>query len=155
MKRLTLLIIAGILSVSTFLCITPVALANITDYYLKNEKLSGQFSVPVNLSVGVRFAHRSSYATAINFPTGLDADSVAVGDFNSDSKLDLAVTNWFDNNVSVLLGNGNGSFGAATNFPVGTNPVFVVTGDVNGDSKLDLAVANFSSNNVSVLLGKW
>ncbi|MCP2731166.1 FG-GAP repeat domain-containing protein, partial [Limnofasciculus baicalensis] len=228
MKKLSSLVLAALFFVSTFLCITTAALANPTDDYLKNEKLSGQFSVPVKLDAGVRFTNRTnqsipetfttlgkwaasndivnlspngietntitfpphkgltfvanettgtnndnsdgiivkwsaparvsasvpvSYATAINFPAGIDADCVAIGDFNGDSKLDLAVTNWFDNNVSVLLGNGNGSFGAATNFPVGTNPVFVVTGDVNGDGKLDLAVANFSSNNVSVLLG--
>ncbi len=54
------------------------------------------------------------------------------------------------NNVSVLLGNGNGTFAAAVNSAVGTYPGYVAVGDFNGDSKSDLAVAN--SNYVSILL---
>ncbi|MHC5768441.1 MAG: FG-GAP-like repeat-containing protein [Nostoc sp.] len=79
--------------------------------------------------------------------------SVAVGDFNGDGKLDLAVANNGSKTVSVLLGNGTGGFAAATNFTVGTNPRSVTVGDFNGDGKLDLATANFGSNTVSVLLG--
>jgi hypothetical protein len=77
---------------------------------------------------------------------------VTVGDFNGDGKSDLAVTNYNNNNVSVLLGTGTGSFGTATNFTVGTDPFSVTVGDFNGDGKSDLAVANANSNNVSVLL---
>ena len=57
------------------------------------------------------------------------------------------------NNVSVLLGNGNGTFQAAVNYAAGTSPHSVAVGDFNGDGKADLAVANGNSNNVSVLLG--
>jgi len=67
--------------------------------------------------------------------------------------LDLAVTNQGSNNVSILLGNGTGSFGTATNFGVGTQPRSVGLGDFNTDTFLDLAVANSGSNNVSILLG--
>jgi len=77
--------------------------------------------------------------------------SVAVGDFNADGKLDLATANSGD--VSVLLGNGNGTFQSARNFAAGSRPHSVALGDVNGDGRLDLAVANSGSNNVSVLLG--
>ena len=81
--------------------------------------------------------------------------SVAVGDFNGDGKPDLAVANEASGNVSVLLGNGDGSFQAAQDFAAGDTPVFVAVGDFNGDGVEDLAVANLdvSSNNVSVLLG--
>ena len=79
--------------------------------------------------------------------------SVAVGDFNGDGKADLAVANCDSNNVSVLLGNGNGTFQAAVNYAAGTYPSSVAVGDFNGDGKADLAVANCASNNVSVLLG--
>jgi hypothetical protein len=78
---------------------------------------------------------------------------VAAGDVNGDGLLDLAVANIRSNNVSVLLGTGDGSFGAARTFAAGTIPRSVVLGDVNGDGLLDLAVANYVSNNVSVLLG--
>ena len=55
--------------------------------------------------------------------------------------------------VSVLLGNGDGTFQAAVNYGAGTNPNSVAVGDFNGDGKPDLAVANGGSNTVSVLLG--
>jgi hypothetical protein len=54
--------------------------------------------------------------------------------------------------VSVLLGNGNGTFHSAANFGVGSNPQSVAVGDVNGDGRPDLVTANFGSNNASVLL---
>ncbi|WP_157626969.1 T9SS type A sorting domain-containing protein [Spirosoma luteum] len=91
-------------------------------------------------------------ATAVpsggNFP-----HSVALGDFNSDGRADLATPNAGSNNVSVLLGNGSGGFGAPTSFAVGDDPESIATGDFNSDGRADLAVANVRSNNVSVLLG--
>jgi len=78
---------------------------------------------------------------------------MAVGDFNRDGKPDLAVANWGDGNVSVLLGNGNGGFSSRTDFTTGNEPESVVVGDFNGDGKQDLAVANFRSSTVSILLG--
>src|SRR6267143_1127199 len=84
---------------------------------------------------------------------GRNPTSVTAGDFNGDGKLDLAVTNEGSNNVSVLLGNGDGTFRAAADYSVGALPFSVTAGDFNGDGKLDLAVANEGSNNVSVLLG--
>ena len=49
-----------------------------------------------------------SFAAAVNFGTGDQPLTVATGDFNADGKLDLAVANSGSNNVSVLLGNGDG-----------------------------------------------
>jgi len=90
---------------------------------------------------------------APTFPAGTNPQSVAVGDFNGDGKNDLAVANNGSNNVSILLGSGDGSFGSATNFPAGTNPRAIVVADFNGDGKADLAVVNGGSNDVSLLLG--
>jgi len=55
--------------------------------------------------------------------------------------------------VSVLLGNGDGTFGMKTNFVTGKNASSVAIGDVDGDGRPDLAVANEGANTVSVLLG--
>jgi hypothetical protein len=65
---------------------------------------------------------------------------VAVGDFNGDGNLDLAVANSYSTAVSILLGTGTGSFGAKTDFGTGFSPGRVAVGDFNGDGKLDLAV---------------
>jgi FG-GAP-like repeat len=77
------------------------------------------------------------------------------GDFNSDGKLDLAVANYNDNTVTVLLGNGDGTFLPATGLPVsvGANPTDLVSADFDGDGKLDLAVANSTDNTLTILLG--
>jgi hypothetical protein len=86
--------------------------------------------------------------------TGANPVSVAVGDFNGDSKPDLAVANNVSNTVTILLGNGDGTFTAAAASPAtGSGPTSVAVGDFNGDGKPDLAVTNSGSNTVTVLLG--
>jgi hypothetical protein len=84
---------------------------------------------------------------------GSEPNRVAVGDFNGDGKLDLAVSNYQGNTVSILLGDGTGKFTAASSPATGLEPNGVAVGDFNGDGKLDLAVANTLSNTVSILLG--
>ncbi|WP_333456793.1 FG-GAP-like repeat-containing protein, partial [Microcoleus sp. herbarium5] len=79
--------------------------------------------------------------------------SVAVGDFNTDGNSDLVTANNFTNNVSLLLGNGDGTFGAATNLSVGSSPYTVAVGDFNGDGNSDVATANQTSNDISILPG--
>ena len=94
-----------------------------------------------------------SFGPKTDFATGVFPASVAVGDFNGDGKLDLAVANFASNTVSTLLGTGTGSFGAKTDFVTGIQPSSVAVRDFNGDGKLDLGAANFGNNTVSILLG--
>jgi hypothetical protein len=96
------------------------------------------------------------FIAARAFDAGVVPYSVALGDFNGDGISDLAVankgTNASNGSVSVLLGNGDGTFQPAVTYAVGTGPDSVAVGDFIGDGIPDLAVANYGGN-VSVLLG--
>src|SRR5262249_22395884 len=94
-----------------------------------------------------------SFVAPLTFDVGSEPTSVAVGEFNGDGLLDLAVANYGSANVSVLVGNGDGSYQFPRNFAAGGGAASVVAADLNGDGFLDLAVANIRSNTVSLLLG--
>ncbi|MGB0122206.1 MAG: FG-GAP-like repeat-containing protein, partial [Silvibacterium sp.] len=81
--------------------------------------------------------------------------ALTVNDFNGDGLLDIAVANFLDNSVTVLLGNPNdpGKFTTVQTVSVGQGPVAIVSADFTGDGIQDLAVANFNDNSVWVLAG--
>src|SRR5436305_760850 len=106
------------------------------------------------------------------YRVGSFPDSAAVGDFNGDGKLDVAVTNGASpvlqaerngaqkeepavssGTVQVLLGNGDGTLQPAVSYATAENPVRVAVGDLNGDGVPDLVVAEYSNTDLSVLLG--
>jgi hypothetical protein len=93
-----------------------------------------------------------TFQNAVNYVAGVRPYSVSIGDLDGDGDLDLAVANDGSDNVSVLPGNGDGTFNAAV-YDTGDWPTSVSIGDLDGDGDLDLAVANGGSDNVSVLLG--
>ena len=78
---------------------------------------------------------------------------MAIADVNGDGNPDLVTANLASSDVSVLRGNGDGTFRTPQRFPTGVDPVFVAIADVNGDGRLDLVVANSLSNDISVLRG--
>src|SRR5262249_34396547 len=84
--------------------------------------------------------------------TGLRPSSVKVVDVTGDGKLDLVVANGNSNTVSVLVGNGDGTFQAKVDYPTGGAPFSLALADVTADGKPDLVVANLDST-VSVLVG--
>src|SRR5277367_149377 len=87
-----------------------------------------------------------TFQTAVPYDTMNNANAVAVGDFNSDGNLDLAVTiaNAGSNfaYVEVMPGNGDGTFGAGVTLATGALPSGIVAADFNGDGSLDLATGN-------------
>ncbi len=85
---------------------------------------------------------------------GQNVTDVAIVDVNGDGKPDLIVADSYDNSVSVLLGNGDGTFQPpVTSYPVGSKPEALAVADLNGDGKLDIITANSDDDTVSVLLG--
>jgi hypothetical protein len=72
---------------------------------------------------------------------------------NSDSKLDIAVTNYLSTTISVLLGTGTGSFNPKTDYANMGNTDDIVIADFNGDTKPDIATKGIGLPLVSVLLG--
>jgi len=78
---------------------------------------------------------------------------LVLADVNGDGKLDAITANNGDDTVSVLLGNGNGTFQPAINVPAGANPVDVAVADMDQDGKMDLVVANAVVDTVSILRG--
>jgi hypothetical protein len=92
-----------------------------------------------------------SFSPATSSPSAPNPQAVVTADFNNDGRLDLATANQGNNSVSVLLGNGDGTFRNAVNFAAGFEPLSLAVGDFDGDGNLDLVTAN--RYDVSVLLG--
>src|SRR5882672_3030843 len=110
---------------------------------------------------GVIFVPVAAAEASTSFPS-TPTSSVSVGtmpqglvtaDFDADGKLDLAVANKGSNNVSILLGNGDGTFTLHSSPNTGSGPFSVVAGDFNGYGHLDLAVSNQTDGTVTILLG--
>jgi len=85
--------------------------------------------------------------------TGCVNGEPMIGDFNGDGRMDLALPNPCPfGKISVLLGNGNGTFQPQVDYPVPSLPSFSDAGDLNGDGRLDLVVVT-QNGVLSVLLG--
>jgi hypothetical protein len=110
--------------------------------------------VMVALPIVIAPTAQAQFETRDSAVAQQDLFAVAVGDFNHDGRLDLAVaTGTATNNVAVLLGNGDGTFRAPEYYTAGVGPISIVAADFNRDGNLDLAVANSLSNYVSILMG--
>jgi hypothetical protein len=96
-----------------------------------------------------------SFRTPVYYRAGQNAMSVALADLNGDGKLDAAVADencCAQNSLSVLLGNGDGTFQHAVSSIPGTASD-VTVGDLNGDGKIDLVLAGEFGGFVRVALG--
>jgi uncharacterized protein (TIGR03437 family) len=117
-------------------------------HYIANNGYEPSTSLSIVVTVAAVLANGVQKGVA--YPVGGAGMSLIEGDFNGDGKTDFAVA--LKGSVSVLLGNGDGTFHAPLNSASGVNSVSgLATGDFNGDGKPDLIVAGDSS--VTVLLG--
>jgi uncharacterized repeat protein (TIGR01451 family) len=103
-------------------------------------------------------ASATEFGSPKSYPVGTNPSAVVVADFNGDGKPDIAVVNSGSNNVSILIGNGDGTFQPAKNFDVGNSMTGISAGDFNGDGKLDLAAFQAVGSSsvagvVAILLG--
>jgi hypothetical protein len=98
-------------------------------------------------------AFGSSFKAAGNYAVGNQPVAIAAGDFNGDGKVDLAVANRASKTVSILLGNGDGTFGKAAEYEIGVVPGTLVVTDFNGDGRADIVVGDAEGREMSVLLG--
>lgn len=87
-------------------------------------------------------------------PIGNDDDAFAVADFNQDGIPDLVSTNYESNQLSILLGKGDGTFLPLPRLAADYEPDQVATGDFNADGIADIAVTYRDAANVAVMLGK-
>ena len=93
-----------------------------------------------------------SFAAPVNYATGNRPRRITVGDVNRDSVLDILTANENSNSISVLLGNGNGTFQAKVDLnPIGTQPYDVQLADFNGDNKLDIVAVNFGMGDTAAV----
>lgn len=139
----------------------------ITTEYNQQKLLRGD-TKSVNIQAGITSESNSIISTSLGgligtgtfdakqtYSTGVTAGNseVTEGDFNNDGNLDIATSNWNDDSVTIMLGDGAGGFTSGGSISVGNNPQAISSGDLNNDGALDIFTVDTSDNTVSVLLG--
>ena len=98
---------------------------------------------------------KNNYTVAwskLDYTTDVTPQDVTTAQFTTSGQMDLAVATG-NNTISMLLGNGTGSFPTHVQYAVPGNPVAIIHGDFNGDGKQDVATADERLSEISVLLG--
>jgi len=109
-------------------------------------------------NIAVLFGNGDGTLTQLNtvtISTYSAPSAVAVGYFNNDNILDIAVADFGSNRISIFIGNGNGTFRSQSLYQTGIGSASsgVAVGDLNHDNHSDVVVANSGTNQVDVFLG--
>ncbi|CAN5679616.1 hypothetical protein BH10BDE1_BH10BDE1_17310 [soil metagenome] len=98
-----------------------------------------------------------TFQTKVDIPSGsvpgTGPVAIVAVDLDGDKAMDLVVANNSSSNVSVLVGNGDGTFRSPVEYPTGYGPVAIRAGDFNADGKQDVAVVNSIDGTISILIG--
>ncbi|CAF3577720.1 unnamed protein product [Adineta steineri] len=122
----------------------------------------GQLDVVVanywGFTIGIFLGYgNGTFSTQQIYPTGnlSRPRSVAIGDFNNDSRLDIAVANYGGYNVGVFLGYGNGAFADQISYlaPIGTGPYDIAIGDLNNDNHQDIIITLLTGQSILIFFG--
>ena len=133
----------------------PTGAGNPIRVYVSNLVAESPKSFNVTFAGGGSIT-TSTLSTKVDFTTGTNPYSVAIGDLDEDGKLDMAVANWTSNTISIYRNTStsgsisSSSFASKVDFATGSYPYGIALSDLDGDGKMDIAVTNGGSNTVSV-----
>ncbi len=89
----------------------------------------------------------------VRYPTGSGSYVIEIIDINEDGIVDLVVMNWDSDDISLLLGNGDGTFQAAVNIGASNGSQTMAMTDLNGDTYPDIVFGEYFRDKVAVRLG--
>ncbi|CAF5199705.1 unnamed protein product [Rotaria magnacalcarata] len=103
-----------------------------------------------HMDMDATFSNEKEYTTG----TGSTQYMVAIGDFNNDDLLNIAVANSGTNNVGIFLGFGNGSFKTQIELSTGSaRSIAISLADFNKDTSLDIATVDYGTHSISIFYG--
>ncbi|MBK7951060.1 MAG: VCBS repeat-containing protein [Deltaproteobacteria bacterium] len=133
--------------------ITPVAI--LADHLDADAQLDLVVADAFGAVFVLRGLAAGGFMPAMGFVAGMSPSDVAAGDFDEDGGRDLVITNAnFADQITILRGNGDGTFEPPVSHPVDLEPLTVVVADVNADTHDDIVIAHDFARGFSVLLGK-
>ena len=114
----------------------------------------GLFLLILLMSLAQRGAAQGvKFTSPVTYPAG-HPYVVASGDFNGDGKMDLVAGDVTNNDLAMLLGNGDGTLKPAVTYHIDAAPHFIIANDFNRDGKLDLAIVFPYAAKIGIFLGK-
>jgi uncharacterized protein (TIGR03437 family) len=111
-------------------------------------------ALAIAATAGTAFSQSFTFSQKNSYSVGIAPGSIVTADFNGDGKADLATMDIISFTVSVLMGNGDGTFRALSSYALPCQPVHMAVGDFVKDGKPDLLVVCIASPNIYVLPGR-